>query len=672
MLALTLALIAADPVPEAPAAEPVQADVVVTGERIARTVSETPTSVLVFTDEQLRELGGADRVEDVLQLTPNVTVGAGDSGPAIRGQDSTGVLVGADAFLGGSRPRATVSLDGRPLSYNEFIYGLNGIWDVERVEVFRGPQTTAQGRNSIAGAIFIETADPSFDTQAAARLLVGNGSTEQYSAALSGALVPDQLAARVAFDRRDATSFVRKPNVAAADIGVDPRKDDFTVARAKLLATPAFLPGLRALLTYQHTQATALQGEAVDGPDEDRIDAGRTGALFGTNVDSLVLDIDQDFGGGLVWANRLTYADIRTRRFTLPGNGVAGVQTDEVSLESTLRFGGTDARVSGLLGGYLFDSRQDEEIDLTAFLALGAFRDEQVSRAVFGEATLRATDRLSVTLGGRYQYDRQDRDGALGPFVVDYDRSFDAFLPRASVAYELAADTRVGLLVARGYNPGGTTISFDTGEQDVFDAEKLYNYELFFRGRTPDGRLSLNANAFFTDYEDAQRPTTTVGPSGLIQTVFDNAEDARAYGLELELAYRASPALSFRGGLGLLETDLRRFSVSNAGVEGNEFQRSPGLSGFLAVNWTPIDRLTLDAQGRYTDGYFNDDANSPELRSGKLATVDAQASYQYGPVRLFGFVRNLFDGFQATQIYYQGFGTVNEPRRYGVGLEARL
>ena len=71
---------------------------------------------------------------------------------------------------------------------------------------------------------------------------------------------------------------------------------------------------------------------------------------------------------------------------------------------------------------------------MSACLATGAFRDEQVSRAVFGEATIRATPRLAVTLGGRYQYDRQDREGALGPFVVDCRRSFDAVLPRVSVA----------------------------------------------------------------------------------------------------------------------------------------------------------------------------------------------------------------------------------------------
>ncbi len=121
--------------------------------------------------------------------------------------------------------------------------------------------------------------------------------------------------------------------------------------------------------------------------------------------------------------------------------------------------------------------------------------------------------------------------------------------------------------------------------------------------------------------------------------------------------------------MGLLETEIRRFTVSSAAIEGREFQRAPGITAFAAVNWTPIDRFTLDAQARYTDGYWGDDLNTPALRSDDLATVDAQASYQFGPVRFFAFARNLFDGFQATQIYFEGFGTVNEPRRYGVGAE---
>ena len=99
------------------------------------------------------EANGATRVDQVLALIPNVQLGNGSQGPAIRGMDTTGPLYALPAFLGGNRPRMTLVVDGRPVSYNEFVFGTFPVWDTERIEAFRSPQTTTQGQNSIAGAI---------------------------------------------------------------------------------------------------------------------------------------------------------------------------------------------------------------------------------------------------------------------------------------------------------------------------------------------------------------------------------------------------------------------------------------------------------------------------------------------------------------------------------------
>lgn len=645
-----------------------QADIIVTGERVPRSVARTSSSVAVATSEQIREQGGSDRIQDVLALVPNVQLGATGQGPTIRGQDSTGVLLGANAFLGGSRPRATVLVDGRPLSFNEFVYGLTGIWDVDRIEVYRGPQTTTQGRNAIAGAIFINTKNPTYDVEGSARVILADYDTRQLSGALSGPIVADQLAARVSVDWRDGNTFLKNPNSSAAVIGTDPGRDDFFALRAKLLAEPGALPGFRALLTLSHTKGTANQSNAVEPPFERRAYL-RSTALFGTEADTAVLDVDQDLGA-VTWSNRLTYADIDVRRYAAPGDGNGHIRARERSAESVIRFGRAGDRLTGLIGGYLFGGDQDEQIDLSLYrIGAGTFRDEQESRAVYGEATYALTDRLSLTAGGRYQYDRQDRRGTLGRFVVNYRESFDAFLPKAGVAYDVSPTVRVGATAARGFNPGGTTISFTTGNQDTFGAERLWNYELFIRASTPDRKLSVNANLFYTDYEDAQRPTATIGAGGQPETVFDNAEDAHGIGLELEAAYRPNARLGLRAGLGLLDTRIDRFSVSSTPIVGKDFQRSPHVTASVAVDWTPINRLTLNAQGRYSSSSYSDDLNTAALRIDSTFNLDAQASYQLGPARLFAFVRNVFDEFQVVQRYSAVLAAVNAPRRIGVGLE---
>ena len=73
----------------------------------------------------------------------------------------------------------TVQIDGRPITYYEYVNASASLWDLKRIEVYRSPQTTTQGRNSVAGAIFIETADPTFDWQGRARAIAGGIGTRQ-------------------------------------------------------------------------------------------------------------------------------------------------------------------------------------------------------------------------------------------------------------------------------------------------------------------------------------------------------------------------------------------------------------------------------------------------------------------------------------------------------------
>jgi len=175
-------------------------EIVVTGERVKRSLKDTPSSVVVFDKRDIDRLAAPDRLQQLLELVPNVMVTSSRDTPTIRGQNGIGALVGLPGFLGGARPRTVVQVDGRTITFQEFANSSEGLWDVQHVEVFRSPQTTTQGANSIAGAIFMTTADPTWKPEARLRGIVGEYNRRQLSGVVSVPLIDDQLAVRFAGD----------------------------------------------------------------------------------------------------------------------------------------------------------------------------------------------------------------------------------------------------------------------------------------------------------------------------------------------------------------------------------------------------------------------------------------------------------------------------------------
>jgi iron complex outermembrane recepter protein len=648
-----------------------QGEIIVTGERVARGVKETSSSVVVETAERLDERS-LDNINGLLGQLPNIQLGSDDQGPSIRGQDTTGPLLGADAFLGGSRPRSTVQIDGRAVGFNEFIYGLSSLWDVERVEVFRTPQTTTQGRNSIAGAIFIKTFDPSFEPEARVRGLIGNYDTHQLSGMVSGPIVDDQIAARATFDWRRKKSWVRfdGPDF---DFGYDERADNFTNGRVKFLIKPASLPDFRLDIGYTHLETESPQGQVVLPPFEART-YNDVGGYWRTNIDAITGTASYGNRDAVLVTLTPSYSQSRVTRLSSPGQGNALVQTKEFTFEGIVS-AKLNENVSLLGGLYHLNTDQSEFIDLSAFLGLGNFTDKQKSLGLFGEVAIKPFSRLTLTGGLRYQRDRQDRVGSLDVFAVDYQRSFDALLPKVALAYEVSDRVNVGVLAQRAFNPGGTTISFNTGLQDEFEAETLWNYEAYIRAGLTAG-VQLNANIFYTDFNNAQRTTTTVTTNPLGEVIFEaevgNVPSARSYGVEVELDARVTPRFNLRAGLGLLNTKITETPDPLDPIRGGQFARAPKLSVSAGFDWQPVDGLRLDAQVRTNGRYFSDDANTPSLRIAGSTNVDAKISYEWKGITASAYVRNAFNDFALTNLFAADFGAANDPRNYGISLEAKF
>ena len=668
-----LAAIAATQGAESPS-DDASRDVIVTGERVTRTLRETSSSVAVVSEKEI-EATGANRVDEILAVIPNVQLGNGSQGPAIRGLDTTGPLYALPAFLGGNRPRTTLTVDGRPVSYNELVFGTFPVWDIQRIEVFRTPQTTTQGQNSIAGAIFVNTNDPSGHPDFRARGIIGDFGMRQLSAVASAPILGEGVSVRVAGDIRYSRTTGEIRDVME---NADPNHDVFGLLRAKLLLTPS--SRTRMTVTYVHSQSQMPQTVGVTAPFRDRRDEAPLYGIFRINVDSLTAAARHELSDDTTANILLTAGDTSSRRLARANFGQTTNDGRDWSTEATLNWS-PDGRLHIVGGASHTHAELKQFINLSLLSgSIGRFRDWQDSTGVFADASIKLTERATVTAGLRYQRDRQKRRGALTAtsfqIPVDFVGKFDAWLPKFTVAYDFTPGLRVGAMMQKAYNPGGTTIRVDTASRDDFRAETLWDYEIFARAEFAGGRATAEANVFYYDMRDAQRSEGIIvrTPSGLpagFANLF-NVPKARSYGAEGQLNWRFDKSLSVKVAAGLLGTKLVRGDTESAAFEGNEFDRAPHLSGSLAIDWKPTQRSRISAQIRHHSSYFTDPQNSPELRIGGGTNVDARAEYQIGGVSIFGQVRNLFDEFRMRDLFIPTAGEAEDPRTFAIGLETRF
>ena len=682
-LLAAIAALAAQPSPgQADAAVPDNPEsIIVTGERVKRSLKDTSSSVKVFDQRDLDRMAAPDRINQVLQLVPNLLVPTSRDTPVIRGQIGVGVLQGLPAFLGGARPRTAMQIDGRTVTFNELVNSTEGLWDVDRVEVFRSPQTTTQGVNSIAGAIFIHTADPTYDYEGRARVIGGDWERRQASGLVSGPIIDDQLAFRVSGDvyRAHPSTTMFGP----ID-GVDLNVDRYWTTRAKLLAEPHALPGLRVLTIYAHTHAQAPQVVAAMAPFHKRRDDNYRAGYFKSDVDSVTSTISYPLSDALESRTTLTWGKSHFRRFAPHGYGQTQIHGDDNSLESVLQWKPEGALSA--IGGLSVQTthlRQFINLDVTG-LGTGSFKDKQRNAGLFGELTWHATDRFTFIVGARYQSDGKKRTGVLRMtpefLPLDYDKTTRAFLPKLSATYDIDADWRIGLLVQRAYNPGGVTLDPDHRKQLDFKPEYLWDYEAFFRASMFDGHLTLNGNLFYNAMRDAQREldfdlNSPGGPVGLLQIISE--PKARTYGAELELTARPAPNLSLTAGLGWLDTRIIKGIATNDPFLDQEFAGAPHFTAAGAAEWQPMRDVRLSAQVRREAAFNGDDSGDRLFKTQGFWMVDARASLDIKRFTIFAYAQNLLDTFKV--IGWAGprddpFIEVGltDPRQIGLGLDARF
>jgi len=656
--------------------------IVVSGEKVGRTVDQTQTSIDVLTDEQLERASAVD-MADVYKHVANVTQlseGSNRTSFSIRGMNVFGEATSSSGSM-----TSSVYVDSASVGQLATRYGLPSMWDIAQVEFLRGPQSTIQGRNSMFGSVIINSNDPTYDTQGKVQLSVGSDHKRRISVAVSTPIIADELAIRIALDRDEADGYITN---------ITRNEDDYAGyergnARIKVLYEPAAIEDLSLLFSWNKANNQFKDSAMVPQELLKKYQAvSDYAAAFDIDADSASLAADYQINDQ--WSLTAVSGFSRgkfDRQDDYDSSAISGntvVQHDnEQALSQEVRFFYQNENVSAIVGGFYaqvdLDTNYDilsiapkelfassiiggamyygsmDEVQATDFyqntfpnsLNIAAHNESTTSianSAIFGEVDWRINDEWELVVGARLDHEKQSRtvysklsspdtfthplvaglvNGLTSEGMVDTPQktTYNAFLPKLSAIYHLGEQQSVSANIQRSYRAGGISVNPLNGDVVTFDPEFAWNYELAHRASWLDGDLTSRTNIYLTQLTD-QQVNVALDSTGLNNANI-NAGKSKLYGVELALNYNVSETLALYSNVGYAHTEFTEFAESVT-INGTE-KAITDLTGFEfrrapAVNG--MIGLEYDfAPGWYlnTDVSFRGDAWADSENTKKLA-----------------------------------------------------
>ena len=538
-------------------------EVLVTARRREEGLQESPVPVSALSGQRLDQMG-ARTFQDFAIAVPSLSF-VGNNSPenkiVLRGV-STGVVTRDEGSVIG------LYVDDMPVGSRRFNPDLR-LYDIERVEVLRGPQGTLFGEGSIGGTLRLVTAKPNlneFDAwiQASGSATHKGGSDYEAVVGANVPLVQNRLGLRLLGYQVDESGFV----------------DNVTLDKKDVNQTDT--EGFRVLGTYAPSDKLSIMGSIISQdtnvPGKAQYDPELGDLLQARNFDEALgddftlanLTMEWDLGGATLVGSvaSLDREVVNLRDISPLVGGLPLFLDDLTEFESVVQEfrissnrGLFDNRLDWLVGAFY---RKDDEFfrqDAQA-PALGGdvfdsdnFLDKR-HLALFGEFDWRATDRLTATAGLRwFKIDQDGRNfnagllAGLPPGVIDVthtDASEDGVSPKLRLSLDVGEHALLYALASRGFREGGPTGEGvppdpETGQPapTQFDSDALWNYELGMKLGLAEDRVVLNGAIFYIDWEDIQ--TTSIRADGHTFTV--NAGSARSQGAEVELRAIPTPGL---------------------------------------------------------------------------------------------------------------------------------
>lgn len=656
---------------------------VLEGERIGRTLDETPPSTFVLSAEEIADPSNKD-LQSAIGIRPNVVFEEGPYLPSVRGIDGTAGVEGSTSLTSGAQPRVPIILDGVALpTPQSATSATTGLWDVEAVEVARGPQATTSGRNAIGGAIRMFTNDPTFEREGALRFGAFNQDGTVTAAAMFNLpLVEDQVAFRFAIEGYDGESFVaaQSPNqVAFAD---EIETERLLNGRVKLLIEPEAVPGLSLVFGFDYQDLTTTFDPTSVDPSLDLVASFDKVPLL-TERTIYSAKLRYDFSPNVELEQQFSFLDQNLQYPPSPINFDLDRDTEQFISDTVLKFSDVGIFDRGFFG-VAYVRQEDSIVDNGANPSRVSGEIENVG--IFGEVEMGLALATTLILGGRYEIDDRSRSvNFLGlGFAQSQDTSEEAFLPKIGIRHELNQLTRVGYTYSEGFRAGGIDFNLFSGPPffipgppaATFDSERLKQHEVYIAVDALDGRWSYSSTAFYYTFENAQ----VLGADPAAPFLIGNVPEAEGYGLELAGSYKFENGTYVSGGLGMLSTEITDGGASGFG--GSDLPRAPELTANLRLGHAFSNGLDI-----YTDVHYTG-RQTYRLTSPALSELDEYVVVDLGlgyirdlndgrTIELNAYVNNLFDERYVTRDFDGPGGFINavsvgRPRTVGASLTYRF
>ena len=722
-------------------------EVTVTAQKREESMQEVPIAITAITGDVLRE-DTVRSLHDISEQIPNLVFSAFSPGQpeiAIRG-------IGTKEDGAAASDSTVVSIDDIYIAARTA--QVFDIFDLERIEVLRGPQGTLYGKNSIGGSINFVTAPPTEDTRIRVAQTFGDYGRVDTGGLISGAL-GENLLGKFSFSRRkfdgyldnllynekwgEADTFATRAQLLwnASDnvdvlFGGDWSDDEIGATNREPIGSAGPLHDCGCVSDPVAVNiALGGDGDAHDTLAEtegytDRqvfgINAKVTWDMENMDFVSITSYRESDFdwledSEGLppsapvdLTSGPSNYIIGLTKPaeegFSFDINDSAVEETEQLTQE--FRLSGESGRGMVWVAGFFYSKEDIKRAERFAFTALGGpgldnlsdytanQENDSTSWATYGQLTWPVTDRMNLTGGLRYSYEKKKilvsnvRHSGIGLLLRAFDPAraeadWDNVSGRLALDYTINDDAMAYASISSGFKSGGFTGAATTQEVATtpFDEETAISYEVGLKGLWANRRIQTNIAAFFTDYEDLQVTRFFQPPdSSFGQFLTENAAKAEIKGLEFELVALLTDSWELGGNFAWLDAEYTEFfgtpDVSGGGdFSGNVMRQAPEFSWYAYTRYTislqDSGKISAKVDYAYQDDMFFDPNNNPitigpsyGLWNARLGWTSANNNWEVA-----GWIKNIGDKDYLHHAFSQrgsrvAFGRFGAPRHFGI------